>query len=268
MGLYQSSVGLSPESKPTGELSMSDKIMSIQLNDNTLPDNTLLQVFHANPDTGLVCLNDIYELGNQVRILRGEKKKSLKDFIRSKSTVEFLIALEGVENQTVGNSHLLEIDEKGRIVNMDSMNLKYFKTENGVNGKTWVHPLVALEALGRLDARVRVLAYKQLYELSILGNRLESANSFNKLNAAYKEAQEGRSVFQFDYTHLANAVADKVGMLKKTGKGMNRWNSATPEQLAMRSLIQDHIIFLLETKQVKTRLEILKAISEMEDFTL
>ena len=245
---------------------MYNKIMEVQLCDNTLPDNTLLQVFHANPDTGLVCLNDIYQLGNQVRELRGRPKKSLKDFIRSSSTVKFLIALEEVENQTVANSHRLETDSSGRVVNMEALNLKYFYTEKGSNGKTWVHPLVALEALGKLDERVRVLAYKQLYELSIMGNRIDSSDSFKELNAAYKEAQEGRSVFQFDYSNIANAVADKTGMPKKPKgqKDFNRWNFATAEQLALRSLIQDNLVFLLGTKQISTRVEVLTAIREFE----
>lgn len=245
---------------------MNHKIVEVQLCDNTLPDNTVLPKFLANPDTGLVCLNDIYELGNRARELRGYPKKSLRDFIRSRDTVEFIISLEEVENTTMGNSHSLEFDGKGRVINIEALNLKYFQTEEGVGGATWVHPLVALEALGRLDKRVRVLAYKQLYELSIMGNRIDSSDSFKELNAAYKEAQEGRSVFKFDYSNIANAVADKVGMPKKPSgdKSFNRWNFATAEQLALRSLIQDNLVFLLRTKQIKDRVEVLTAIREFE----
>ena len=243
--------------------------MEVQLCDNTLPDNTALQVFQANPDTGLVCLNDIYTLGNQARELRGYPKKSLKDFVRSRSTVEFLISLEERYNGNteVGNSHLaIELDSKGRAINIEGLKLKYFYTEKGDNAKTWIHPLVALEALGKLDSRVRVLAYEQLYTLGIMGNRIESSDSFKELNAAYKKAQEGRSVFKFDYLHIANAIADKIGMPKKPKgqKDFNRWNSATAEQLALRSLVQDNLVFLLETKQISTRVEVLKIIHEFE----
>ena len=248
---------------------MYNKIMEVQLCDDTLPDNTALQVFHANPDTGLVCLNHIYELGNQAREFRGYPKKTLKDFVRSKSTVEFLISLEERYNGNteVGNSHhAIELDSKGRAINMAGLNLKYFYTEKGDNAKTWIHPLVALEALGKLDSRVRVLAYEQLYVLGIMGNRLDSSDSFKELNAAYKKSQEGRSIFKFDYSNIANAIADKVGMPKKPKgqKDFNRWNFATAEQLALRSLIQDNLVFLLETKQIKDRVEVLKTIHEFE----
>lgn len=149
---------------------MNNKILEVQLCDNTLPMNTVLQVFHANPDTGMVCLNDIYALGNQARELRGFSKKSLQDFIRSRSVVEFLISLEEMENHEQGNSlfGLIELDSKGRVLNMAGLGLKYFYAERGDNAKTWVHPLVALEALGNLDSRVRVLAYNQLFQLSII----------------------------------------------------------------------------------------------------
>lgn len=78
-----------------------------------------------------------------------------------------------------------------------------------------VHPLVGLKALGNLDSDIEVLAYEQLYTLGIMGQRLDSSDSFKELNAAYKDAQEGRSIFKFDYSNIANAIADKVGMPKK-----------------------------------------------------
>ena len=247
---------------------MYNKIMEVQLCDNTLPDNTTLPKFLANPDTGMVCLNDIYELGNRVRELRGYSKKSLRDFIRSKSVVEFLISLERrYSNTPMGISHTpLEFDSKGRVINMKELNLKYFYTEFGENAKTWVHPLVGLKALGNLDTDIEVLAYEQLYTLGIMGQRVESSDSFKELNTAYKDAQEGLSVFQFDYSNIANKVADKVGMPKKPKgqKDFNRWNTATAEQLALRSLIQDNLVFLLGTKQIQKMPEVLTAIHEME----
>lgn len=52
------------------------------------------------------------------------------------------------------------------------------------------------------------------YTLGIMGQRLDSSDSFKELNAAYKKSQEGRSIFKFDYSNIANAIADKVGMPK------------------------------------------------------
>lgn len=246
---------------------MNNKILEVQLCDNTLPMNTVLQVFHANPDTGMVCLNDIYAIGNQARILRGFSKKSLQDFIRSKDTVEFLISLEEMENQDSGNfPKSIEFDSKGRVLNMGSLGLKYFHAERGENGKTWIHPLVALEALGNLDKRVRVLAYHQLYTLGIMGNRIDSSDSFKELNTTYRNCHSWRVVNSFEYSNIANAVADKVGMPKKPKgqKDFNRWNSATAEQLGLRSMIQDNLVYLLETKQILKTKEVLTAIYEMD----
>ena len=203
-----------------------------------------------------------------VIILRITSTYATQDFVRSKDTVEFLIALEEMENHEQGISlfGLIELDSKGRVLNVAGLGLKYFQTERGDNAKTWVHPLVALKALGILDKRVEVLAYKQLYATGIMGQRLDSSDSFKELNAAYKKSQEGRSIFKFDYSNIANAIADKVGMPKKPKgqKDFNRWNFATAEQLALRSLIQDNLVFLLGTKQIQKMPEVLTAIYEME----
>ena len=245
---------------------MNNKILEVQLCDNTLPMNTVLPKFLANPDTGMVCLNDIYELGNRVRELRGYSRKSLRDFIRSKSVVEFLISLEKKENITMGASHSLEFDSKGRVLNIEELNLKYFHTREGINGGTWTHPLVALKALGNLDTDIEVLAYEQLYTLGIMGQRIDSSDSFKELNTTYRNCHSWRVVNSFEYSNIANAVADKVGMPKKPKgqKDFNRWNSATAEQLGLRSMIQDNLVYLLETKQILKMKEVLIAIYEME----
>lgn len=242
---------------------MTSKIMTVKLNDETLPSNTLLETFLADPSTGLVRLGDIYKLGNQVRNLRGRRTKYLRDFIRSKDTVNYLIALEEVENGTMGISHTLEFDTKGRVENMEALNLKYFKKREGRYGGTWVHPLVALEALGQLDERVRVLAYKQLYELNILGRRIESSEAFKKLNSSFENRVGKENVFKWSYKHFADAIRAKAG-LPKPPKGVNPWNDATPEQLAIRTKIEDTVSFMLDSNLLKTREEVLNTIKAME----
>lgn len=65
-----------------------------------------------------------YELGNQARELRGYPKKTLKDFVRSRSVVEFLISLERRYPNTppMAFSHTpLELDSSGRVLNMKKL---------------------------------------------------------------------------------------------------------------------------------------------------
>jgi hypothetical protein len=113
--------------------------------ENELLQQALDLVMNPNPDTGLVSLNQLYKIGNKLRILKGKNQLYLRDFVGSPNTKEFLTALtEEIDATSPDN---------------------FIKVVHGSKGGTFVHPIVALEAMGKIDSALRVVAYKELFEV-------------------------------------------------------------------------------------------------------
>lgn len=242
---------------------MPNKIMKINLDD---PDDTqtssIEKILVANADTELVRLNDIYEMGNSVRRARGLRKKKMQDFIHSKETVEFLIALEDLESKE-RNFRQLEFDNKGRVLDVESLQLKYFEVKKGKYGGTWVHPLVAIEALGKLDARVRAIAYRELYNNNILGKRIRSAENYKRMMKVMHDNLE--HVPTYSHKHIADAIRLQIGIPKPKGTPAGEvWNNATAEQLEQRDKLELATIALFDTGMVATVPDMLQMIKKMK----
>lgn len=125
-----------------------------------------------------VNVTELYKSYNEVH----EKEKDLSNYFKSVESTDFIQAV--VEE-------LNEDEPEKEVTSKDIV-----KTSRGRNGATWMHPLVALDAVAYLEPRLKVKAYKALMGIKDrvpkrinLADRAKQLNSkICKLNSAYSDS--------------------------------------------------------------------------------
>ena len=98
-------------------------------------------ISNPNPETGLVSLNELYRIGNKLRASQGKNVRFVKDFLGSPEVQEFITALS--ENLNVPREQLYTVTQ-------------------GKFGGTQINPILAMQAISRIDPLLDVMAYELL----------------------------------------------------------------------------------------------------------
>lgn len=227
--------------------------INIQVEDY-LPEDFNLS---ANWKNHSIRLNELEDAANKILAAKGRSTfttgDKLDSFRRSNEVEAFVRSLERRE-LTSNTVNLSENNNQSRNSN------NYFSSpliisKIGRYGGTWAHPLIALRFAAWLDPDLEVEIYKRFLENKIIEKRVESSDAWNKLRYSYS-SMVGDSYRFYHFVHIANAIGEKLEC--------DNWDTADEETLVKRTKIQDTLSFLMDSKVIKNREQVLKTISKME----
>ena len=174
-------------------------------------------VIRQKSKSSLMSANDMELNANSYRISNGKNTRPISEYFKLQDTKELMVQICEEYNVTM--------DEVKQVA-------------KGRNGGTWVHPLLLVD-LGMWYSpkfKVKVLAWAMD---NLCLERDNSGDGFKAMNAALKEAYpEHMNRSHISYIRVANRVAEAC----EVGTGKDRWNSASEEQLMIRSSISDMVI--------------------------
>ena len=227
--------------------------INIQVEDY-LPEDFSLS---SNWKDHMVRINEIHQAGNSIRASKGLTEKGLEHFFRSPDVNEFFLSVQrkvNAENSITAESAELEVAD-GIVTNRNELNLTIINSKRGKYGGTWAHPLVALRLAAWLDPDLEVEIYSRFLENKIIERRVESSDAWNKLRYSYS-SMVGDSFKWFHFVHIADAIGKKLEC--------DDWDTADEETLIKRTKIQDTLSFLMDSKVIKNREQVLRTINKME----
>jgi hypothetical protein len=163
--------------------------------------------------TGFFDGKQLEDAGNLYRLSNNLKKVNLSEWLRNKSTIEFINELE------LSIGHPCKIGTKGR------------------NGTTWLHPYLFIDFALHINPKLKIEVYGWLYD-ELLKYRNDSGDSYKKMTGALYNNTKSKSTFQ----KYIIKVADKI----RGSLGVDNWQSATEEQLKLRDKIHENISLLCD----------------------
>lgn len=159
---------------------------------------------------------DLIAAGNNWRKKNGLSDFQFYQYLKSKSTVEFIKELEKKYEQKV------LISSKGR------------------NGSTWVHPLLFIDIALAINPKLKIEVYEWIFD-NLIKFRNDSGDSYKEMAAALYIRYNNKKEFP---NYLS-----KVAMYIKSQVGVEDWQTATEEQLKKRDKIHDSIKLLCNVLQ-------------------
>ena len=173
-------------------------------------------------------LNTLWDFGNQLRALKGLPHKELREFMRSRDTVEFVQALERrISTDTIkeinkhpqfdgnlkcGSTTHYEYDDNGKLIGGIKSDL--IQTKRGKGGGTWAHLMIMIHAAAYLDKDFEVDVYYSFIKNKILQWRDESGDQYNLLKDAidlYLPNREGKDNLGV-YIQTAKRIKSKINL--------------------------------------------------------
>jgi len=158
-------------------------------------------------NTGFFSATDLAKAGNKWRRSNNLSDFNLSQYLKSKSTLEFI---EELKNK-YGN-----VMSQGR----------------GRNSMTWVHPLLFIELALAIDPKLKVEVYEWLFD-NLIKFRNDSGDSYKAMSAAIYSRYTNKREFPNYIQKVANYIKDQIGV--------DDWQNATEEQLRKRDLIHNSI---------------------------
>jgi hypothetical protein len=186
-------------------------------------------VISQNSKTGMFSATDLVKIGNKWRIANDLPVFTMKSWLATKGTKEFMAELES----------------------------KYGKIKSSARGKgthTWVHPLLFIDMALAISPKLKIETYEWLFD-ELIKNRNDSGDSY-KLMCGTLFA---RTTQKTKFNHYVMDVARKI----KLACNVDDWNTATQEQLKKRDKIHNNIALLAEVlnnNDEAVRLAILKSV--------
>lgn len=180
----------------------------------------------------LLSATDLVKIGNVKRQELGLGHFNLNQYLKTKSTKEFIASLQKESKRVV---------QKGR----------------GRNGGTWVHPLLLIDIALSLNPSFKVEVYKWMMD-ELLKSRNDSGDSYKKMagalfdNIPYREAPQ---------------IISKVALYVRKQCGVTDWNTASEKQLKLRDRMHENISLLcdvLRDYKQAVRIGVQKAIEEQK----
>lgn len=153
---------------------------------------------------------DLSKAGNKWRLTNDMSPFNLSQFLKSKSTTEFISELS---------------NKYGKVVSIG----------RGRNGHTWVHPLLFIDIALAINPKLKVEVYEWLFD-NLIKYRNDSGDSYRQMSAAIFYRTKNKSLFP-DYI---KGVAVQI----KKSLNVNDWESASEIQLKKRDLIHSSIKLL------------------------
>jgi hypothetical protein len=171
-------------------------------------------------------LNQLFDIGNIVRVSEGKKPLQMQSFLQSKQVQE--------HSKYIEDDPIFKLSEKGI----------FYKEGRGATTKTKAHLMIMVLAAQNISSKFHYEFNKKVILDRLLEWRDNSGDSFKSLNVVMDSKLAG-DISKNRYIKLAVAIKNRV----KPNEG--DWNKATAEQLKKRSAIEDTLISLMMLDRVK-----------------
>lgn len=151
---------------------------------------------------------DLVKAGNKWRVNNDLPLFKLQEWLRNKSTIEFIEELEKKYND------------------------KVVKAKRGRGKHTWVHPLLFIDLALAISPKLKIEVYDWLFD-HLMRHRNESGDSYKEMCAALYTRHSNHSEFP--------KFIEKVAGYIKLSCGVENWKDATGDQLKLRDNIHKSI---------------------------
>jgi hypothetical protein len=167
--------------------------------------------------------------------LKGRKGKRIDDFLKLKSTHNFIEALKD-ELKNTDDSRYSEIH----------------KSTRGKNSGTWMHPYLFIDFAMWINPKFKVKVIKFVYD-ELIKNRHTAGDNYKLLS------QSGNKLKGYNFSEIATAmnwiVFDK--------KGKNLRQNASQEELKELSDIQTKLCFAIDMRYIQSYPKLIYQMQEM-----
>lgn len=180
---------------------------------------------------GFFSATELVNAGNKWRHDNGYNQFNLSQYIKSKSTVEFVQELTKKYGVVVSN---------GR----------------GRNSNTWVHPLLFIDIALAINVKLKIEVYEWLFD-NLIKFRNDSGDSYKEMSAAIFQ----RTTNKREFPEYIQSVALQI----KEALCVEDWQRASEHQLKQRDTIHNTIRLLcnvLNNKEEAVRLGIHENINQ------
>ena len=174
---------------------ITEVIMQRELFGNQISQKSKSEFFSAT---------DLQKAGNEFRRKNGLSDFNLSQFLKSKSTIEFIN----------------ELDLK--------FNTKSLINSRGRNANTWVHPLLFIDIALSISPKLKIEVYEWIYD-TLIKNRNNSGDSYKEMSSALWQRHTNHREFPTFMINVAEYIKNQIGV--------SDWNEATKEQLELRDKI-------------------------------
>lgn len=177
------------------------------------------KTIRQNHKTGMLNVNDLHKIGNDLRVRSGMGEKQIGSYFILDSTIDLINEICLVENIGVDD---VKLSKKGKF------------------GGTWVNPILFVDMAMWYSPQLKVRILQWVID-GLLEARDESGNAFREMNSALSRH------FKNEYSPLKAAeVANTIAAECKVGVDKDKWQKATEEQLTKRKQIQEAIILIAD----------------------
>lgn len=184
--------------------------------------------------SGMFNATDLVKIANIKRQELGLSSFNLSQFLKQKSTVEFIEELQKNNERVIIRSR-------------------------GAKAKTWVHPLLFIDVALSVNPKFKVEVYNWLYD-ELLRYRNDSGDSYKKMAGALYDRYNNKKEYHKFISKVAIFIKDKCNV--------SDWNKATQNQLFLRDKMHENISLLCSVfKDVKEpiRIGVYKALEDNKD---
>jgi len=155
---------------------------------------------------------DLVRAGNKWRMLNSLPFFNMQEWLRQKSTKDFIKELEKVYEK-------VKIAGRGR------------------NAHTWVHPFLFIDLALAINPKLKIEVYKWIYD-ELIKYRNNSGDSYKKMTGALWLNCSNKSKFK-------DGIKTTANMIKLACKVKN-WETANEKQLHLRDKIHENISLLCD----------------------
>lgn len=183
--------------------------------------------------SGMFNATDLVKIANIKRKEIGQSQFNLSQFLRQKSTLEFIDELQLYNERVI-------ISGRGR------------------NAFTWVHPLLFIDIALAINPKFKVEVYKWLYD-ELLLHRNNSGESYKKMAGAIFDRMSNKADFHKYIVRVANYIKEKCNV--------KDWNNASESELKLRDKMHDNIYLLcsvLNNTNEAIRIGVMKAKEDLK----
>lgn len=182
--------------------------------------------------SGMFDATGLVKIANIKRRELGKSSFNLSQFLKTKSTKEFIEELQKENDRVI---------VKGR----------------GSKSVTWVHPLLFIDIALNINPSFKIEVYKWLYD-ELLKHRNNSGESYKKMSGAIFDKYENKAKFHKYIAKVANFIKEKCEV--------KDWNKATEKQLCLRDRMHENIYLLtsvLNNTDQAVRLGVFNALKDL-----
>ncbi len=187
---------------------------------------------------GMFNATNLLDQWNKNKGLKGRKGKRIDDFMKLKSTIEFIDALKDEINNTD-----------------DSRYLEVYKSTRGKNGGTWMHPYLFIDFAMWINPKFKVKVIRFVYD-ELIKQRHNAGDNYVKLSAS------GVKLKGYKFREVATAL----NWIVFNKRGKNQRQDATQDELIELSELQTKLSFAIDMGYIKTYDDLISQMRKMWEY--